>query len=98
MQNVMEPDLLDEISERKSLFKLKIDPTRALELKWDLLFGNTVARMVWPPLGFSEASLGLLGSVSWAAHERPQNLGNVRFVPMTPPGGPPGPKILPILG
>ena len=40
MVNVMEPDL-DEISDGKSLFKLKIDPTRALELKWDLFFEHS---------------------------------------------------------
>ena len=33
--------------------------------------------MIWPLLGFSELSLGLLGSVSWATQKAPETLENV---------------------
>ena len=35
--------------------------------------------MIWLPSGFSEASLGLLGSGSWAAENRLKTLENVPF-------------------
>ena len=35
--------------------------------------------MIWPPLGSSEAPLGLLRSISWAAKKAPETLENVPF-------------------
>ena len=63
--------------------------------------------MIWALMGFSEASLGLLRSVSWTAQKAPETLENIAFElpdkggnpPEIPVGclGPWGPKIIPVL-
>ena len=40
MENLMELDLLDEKLTKKLMILSLIDPTRALELIWDLFFGH----------------------------------------------------------